>query len=102
VALTPVSYGQTSSGKSYSMGTTGIDDDYRSFHSGSSNASSVAEGQDRTGLIPRAVGEIFKRAEEKKRESGLGAGWECRLSFLELYNEASNFFSHRLQLDFRY
>jgi hypothetical protein len=38
-------------------------------------------------MIPRAMSEIFKRAEAKRRESGSGASWDCRLSFLELYNE---------------
>lgn len=38
-------------------------------------------------MIPRAMSEIFKRAEAKRKESGAGSSWECRLSFLELYNE---------------
>ena len=70
------SYGQTSSGKSYSMGTTGEDADYNG-----------TDFNIRTGLIPRTVSHIFQRAEELRIASGAGASWECRLSFLELYNE---------------
>lgn len=69
-------YGQTSSGKSYSMGTTGEDADYLDFSESS-----------RAGLIPRTVETVFRRAEEIRLASGPGASWECRVSFLELYNE---------------
>lgn len=58
------------------MGTTGEDYDY-----------SGTEFSPRTGLIPRTVQAIFQRAEEIRVTSGRGASWECRLSFLELYNE---------------
>lgn len=71
-----LSYGQTSSGKSYSMGTTGEDSDYTG-----------TEFNNRTGLIPRTVQTIFEKAEEVRKSAGPGASWECRLSFLELYNE---------------
>ncbi|WWC89409.1 uncharacterized protein L201_004333 [Kwoniella dendrophila CBS 6074] len=74
--VTFLAYGQTSSGKSYSMGTTGEDVDY-----------SGTEFTPRTGLIPRTVHTIFEKAEETRQQSGPGASWECRLSFLELYNE---------------
>lgn len=58
------------------MGTTGDDVDY-----------SGTDFTARTGLIPRTVRTIFERAEELRQSSGSGATWECRLSFLELYNE---------------
>nr|XP_019046236.1 hypothetical protein I302_04976 [Kwoniella bestiolae CBS 10118]OCF25166.1 hypothetical protein I302_04976 [Kwoniella bestiolae CBS 10118] len=74
--VTFLAYGQTSSGKSYSMGTTGEEVDY-----------SGTEFTPRTGLIPRTVHTIFEKAEETRQQSGPGASWECRLSFLELYNE---------------
>ncbi|WWC61786.1 uncharacterized protein I303_104371 [Kwoniella dejecticola CBS 10117] len=74
--VTFLAYGQTSSGKSYSMGTTGEEVDY-----------SGTEFTPRTGLIPRTVHSIFEKAEEIRQQSGAGASWECRLSFLELYNE---------------
>ncbi|RXK40167.1 hypothetical protein M231_02625 [Tremella mesenterica] len=74
--VTFLAYGQTSSGKSYSMGTTGEHSDY-----------SGAELNPRTGLIPRTVQAIFEKAEELRIAAGPGASWECRLSFLELYNE---------------
>lgn len=58
------------------MGTTGEDIDY-----------SGTAFTPRTGLIPRTVRAIFDRAEEIRLASGPGSSWECRLSFLELYNE---------------
>ena len=70
------SYGQTSSGKSYSMGTTGESVDY-------AGTTFTA----RTGLIPRTVQAIFESAEAIRQSSGPSASWDCRLSFLELYNE---------------
>lgn len=79
--VTMLAYGQTSSGKSYTMGTSGVDDDYQP------GSHARGDGSDRLGMIPRAVNEIFREAEIKKRESGFGSTWECRLSFLELYNE---------------
>lgn len=63
------------------MGTTGDEADY---------AGTDYAGTDftpRTGLIPRTVHSIFERAEEVRQASGPSATWECRLSFLELYNE---------------
>ncbi|ODN94308.1 hypothetical protein L198_05164 [Cryptococcus wingfieldii CBS 7118] len=74
--VTFLAYGQTSSGKSYSMGTTGEDTDY-----------SGTNFTPRTGLIPRTVQTILERAEESKQQAGPGASWEARISFLELYNE---------------
>ena len=41
----------------------------------------------RTGLIPRTVQSILEKAEAIRLTSGVGADWECRISFLELYNE---------------
>lgn len=58
------------------MGTSGEDADYAG-----------TEFTPRTGLIPRTVSTIFERAEALRQSSGPGASWECRLSFLELYNE---------------
>jgi len=58
------------------MGTTGDDVDYAG-----------TDFTPRTGLIPRTVHAIFERAEEIRQSSGPGATWECKISFLELYNE---------------
>lgn len=82
VNVTILAYGQTSSGKSYSMGTTGLESDYANI------GGSAEDGYaDRIGIIPRAVGDIFARVEEEARHAGPSASWECRLTFLELYNE---------------
>jgi hypothetical protein len=58
------------------MGTTGEESDYAG-----------TDFTPRTGLIPRTVHSIFERAEEIRQASGPGASWECKISFLELYNE---------------
>lgn len=95
------------------MGTTGVDTDYAALGalgSGSDGRSTpsahghVVEGNaddsaseilaepdawERIGIIPRAVTDIFEKAEEMRRAGGRDARWECRCSFLELYNEVS-------------
>ena len=80
--LDPVSlsYGQTSSGKSYSMGTA-LDS--------SNSSSSTLEITPQTGLVPRAVAEIFRRCAEEERLAGGRANlqFEATNSFVELYNE---------------
>jgi hypothetical protein len=58
------------------MGTTGEDSDYNGV-----------DFNARTGLIPRTVQTIFEKAEATRLAAGPGSSWECRLSFLELYNE---------------
>lgn len=70
------SYGQTSSGKSYTMGTTGSDTDYTIDSSG-------------TGIIPRAVKDMFGQLEQEQRQAAGNMSFECKVSFLELYNEVS-------------
>ncbi|KAJ9096863.1 hypothetical protein QFC20_006331 [Naganishia adeliensis] len=72
--VTILAYGQTSSGKSYTMGTTGSDTDYTIDSS-------------RTGIIPRAVKDMFGQLEQEQRQAGGNMSFECKVSFLELYNE---------------
>ena len=71
---TILAYGQTSSGKTFTM--TGVDLD--------------ADPLDPTngiGIIPRAVSAIFQRARAIKEERG--SAWSCGIkgSFIEIYNE---------------
>lgn len=71
---TILAYGQTSSGKTYSM--TGVDLD--------------ADPNDSTngmGIIPRAVSSIFALADETKRERVGAWQWSIKASFIEIYNE---------------
>ncbi|TFY54373.1 hypothetical protein EVJ58_g8904 [Rhodofomes roseus] len=71
---TILAYGQTSSGKTFTM--TGIDLD--------------ADPNDPTngmGIIPRAVSTIFARCRELKQERGDSWQYSLRGSFIELYNE---------------
>jgi hypothetical protein len=73
------------------MGTTGIDADYDALNKSNvvDGSSEQTEEAERIGIIPRAVGDIFEKAEEIRRTGGKDARWECRCSFLELYNEVS-------------
>ena len=72
---TILAYGQTSSGKSYTMGTdrTNADDD--------------AAGDDRLGITPRAVRAIFDRMRDVQRETRAATSYEAKLSYVEIYNE---------------
>jgi hypothetical protein len=71
---TMLAYGQTSSGKTFTM--TGIDLD--------ADPTDPANGM---GIIPRSVATIFARAQQLRGERA--GNWTCSFkgSFLELYNE---------------
>jgi hypothetical protein len=71
---TILAYGQTSSGKTYSM--TGVDLD-----------ADPADPNNGMGIIPRAVSTIFSRVNELKRERGSSWQWSIKASFIEIYNE---------------
>ncbi|CEQ39858.1 SPOSA6832_01442 [Sporobolomyces salmonicolor] len=70
---TILAYGQTSSGKSYTMGTD--------------NAFSDSIGDERQGITPRAVAEIFDRMKEVQRESKGATSFTSKVSYIEIYNE---------------
>lgn len=71
---TILAYGQTSSGKTFTM--TGIDLD--------ADPNDPSNGM---GIIPRAVSTIFARCRELKQERGDSWQYSLRGSFIELYNE---------------
>ncbi|KIK91754.1 hypothetical protein PAXRUDRAFT_830557 [Paxillus rubicundulus Ve08.2h10] len=71
---TILAYGQTSSGKTFTM--TGIDLD--------SNLSDLNNG---VGIIPRAVSTIFSQARKLKEERGGSWSHSIKGSFIEVYNE---------------
>jgi kinesin family protein 4/21/27 len=71
---TILAYGQTSSGKTFTM--TGLDLD--------ADASDSNNGM---GIIPRAVASIFSRARQLKEERGGAWTYNIRGSFIEIYNE---------------
>lgn len=71
---TILAYGQTSSGKTYTM--TGIDLDADPF-----------DPTNGIGIIPRAVSTIFQRAQTLKEERGGGWSYNLKGSFIEIYNE---------------
>ncbi|KAL9648470.1 hypothetical protein ABK040_014090 [Willaertia magna] len=68
-------YGQTSSGKTFTMGTTfnDVEEDHF-FHLPPS-----------AGLIPRVIYYLFHEMERKKQETNIK--FVCKCSFLEIYNE---------------
>lgn len=71
---TVLAYGQTSSGKTYTMSGVDLEADPLDPSNG-------------MGIIPRAVATIFAKTRELKEERG--AAWQCivKASFVELYNE---------------
>ncbi|KAF5388989.1 hypothetical protein D9757_005088 [Collybiopsis confluens] len=71
---TILAYGQTSSGKTFTM--TGIDLD--------ANPSDPNNGM---GIIPRAVSTIFAQARQLKEERGTSWNYSVKGSFIEIYNE---------------
>jgi hypothetical protein len=71
---TVLAYGQTSSGKTYSM--TGIDLD--------ADPNDSSNGM---GIIPRAVAAIFAEAQKLKQERQGAWQFSLKGSFIELYNE---------------
>lgn len=73
---TILAYGQTSSGKSYTMGTTAPELDFV--------GPVLPVG---TGIIPRAVTDIFADIERARRNSGGRTTFGITVSFIELYNE---------------
>ena len=78
--VTILAYGQTSSGKSYTMGTSAGDDvDYEGLVSGSSVDPHM-------GIIPRAVAQIFSGIKQNQGRSG-AIQYSAKASFIEIYNE---------------
>ncbi|SPO26638.1 related to KIP1 - kinesin-related protein [Ustilago trichophora] len=76
--VTILAYGQTSSGKSYTMGTSAGDEvDYEGLVSGR-----AADPQ--MGIIPRAVARIFAAMRANKAS---GTQYSAKVSFIEIYNE---------------
>ncbi len=76
--VTILAYGQTSSGKSYTMGTSAGDDvDYEGLVAGR-----AADPQ--MGIIPRAVARIFSAMRQNKAS---GTQYSAQVSFIEIYNE---------------
>ncbi|KAJ3013054.1 hypothetical protein NUW54_g1703 [Trametes sanguinea] len=71
---TILAYGQTSSGKTFTM--TGIDLD-----------ADPSDPNNGMGIIPRAVSTIFARCRELKEERGSTWNYSIRGSYIELYNE---------------
>jgi Kinesin motor domain len=71
---TILAYGQTSSGKTFTM--TGIDLD-----------ANPTDPSNNMGIIPRAVSSIFARANQLKEEKAGRWNYNIKASFIELYNE---------------
>ncbi|KAG8922571.1 hypothetical protein FRC02_011756, partial [Tulasnella sp. 418] len=71
---TVLAYGQTSSGKTYTM--TGVDLD--------ADPTDPSNGM---GIIPRAISTIFQSAEQLKKERGNAWNYSLKGSYIEIYNE---------------
>jgi DNA replication protein DnaC len=71
---TILAYGQTSSGKTFTMTGIDLDADPADTHNG-------------MGIIPRAVSTIFSRIRELKEERGAAWSYSLKGSFIEIYNE---------------
>ncbi|KAJ3567010.1 hypothetical protein NP233_g6634 [Leucocoprinus birnbaumii] len=71
---TILAYGQTSSGKTFTM--TGVDLE-----------ADPSDPNTRMGIIPRAVSTIFSRAKQLKEERGGAWSFSIKGSFIEIYNE---------------
>ncbi|TFK42468.1 kinesin domain-containing protein [Crucibulum laeve] len=71
---TILAYGQTSSGKTFTMTGIDLDADPSDPHNG-------------MGIIPRAVSNIFSGAKQLKDERGGAWNYNIKGSFIELYNE---------------
>ncbi|KAG0227887.1 hypothetical protein BGW42_002541, partial [Actinomortierella wolfii] len=81
--VTIMAYGQTSSGKTYTMGTA----------AGSSSSLTDERAQSTLGIIPRAISELFQQAKTQPQQQQ-HPGYKIpapktsfRVSFVELYNE---------------
>ncbi|KAL4077254.1 hypothetical protein V8B97DRAFT_1413252 [Scleroderma yunnanense] len=71
---TILAYGQTSSGKTFTM--TGVDLD-----------ANPSDPHNDMGIIPRAVSTIFSQAKKLKEERGPSWSYAIKGSFIEIYNE---------------
>ncbi|PWN23302.1 kinesin-domain-containing protein [Microstroma glucosiphilum] len=76
---TILAYGQTSSGKSFTMGTSTADVDFESLVAGQAIDPQI-------GIIPRAVAEIFNQVKQSQRKTG-AISYSAKASFIEIYNE---------------
>lgn len=104
--VTVLAYGQTSSGKSYTMGTdTSSSAAHRSNASSansspamSNNSSSFnnSDEEERAGIIPRAVKQVFDEINRKTiSENGR---WKCetKTSYVEIYSKLGCSFVQRV------
>lgn len=77
--VTVLAYGQTSSGKSYTMGTSAADVDFESLVAG-------RRPDPQVGIIPRAVADIFTHLRQTQSKKN-GVRFTAKSSFVEIYNE---------------
>lgn len=78
--ITVLAYGQTSSGKSYTMGTSVADVDLEGLVAGQ-------QPDPQTGIIPRAVAQIFSEMKQMQAHNGNSVQLSAKASFIEIYNE---------------
>lgn len=81
--MTVFAYGQTSSGKSYTMGTDRFTDEMNSEPSSPSHGDHVLNSG-RTGIVPRAVYTIFNKIQQQTTKLN---HITVKTSYVEIYNE---------------
>ena len=84
VSCTAFAYGQTSSGKSYSLIGKGFDDVFRTKLPWKQVCADVYSNRDSWGVIPRSIFELFAKLECD--ESSI-VSFTVRCSFIQIYND---------------
>lgn len=83
-------YGQTGSGKTFTMEGPGID----------SELNNIIVDNEKRGMIPRAVEQIFETSEQLKEK---GWNYEMQISYLEIYMEdIRDLFASKIKEDVKY
>lgn len=79
---TVLAYGQTSSGKTYTVGTC-----YSTLLKSSELLISNEKFSNDIGIIPRVLADLFKQIQSAQEEDEEETNYEVKVSFVEVYNE---------------
>ena len=84
VSCTAFAYGQTSSGKSYSLIGKGVDDVFRTKLPRIQVRADIYSNRDSWGVIPRSIFELFEKLECDENSI---VSFTVRCSFMQIYND---------------
>ena len=84
VSCTAFAYGQTASGKSYSLIGKGFDDVFQSKLPWNQARSDIYSQRDSWGVIPRSIHELFAKLESDQNSI---LSFTVRCSFMQIYND---------------